>query len=118
MRNSGSGLARRRDRGHDRDREADLRALRVGRVLGHLEPAATRRGGGQPVGVGDAAGHELEQRLRVERGGAEQRAEDEGGNELGAEMVAVTHDPYILPIAAFNTATYEGVAPLHIREGV
>ena len=60
------GLCLGRDRGHDGDGEPDARALRVLRVLRHGERAAARLGGDEAVEVGDAAGLERDQRLRLE----------------------------------------------------
>ena len=80
IRNSGSGPGAGRDGGHDGDRELDARALGVVGVLGDGQPAAARFGGCETVEVCDAAGLERDLRLRLERGGPQQRAEDESGD--------------------------------------
>ena len=68
------GLRLGRDRGNDRDGEPDARAVRVVRVLGHRERAAARLGGDEAVEVGDAAGLERDQRLRLAASAGESSA--------------------------------------------
>jgi hypothetical protein len=81
------------DRGDDRDRKPDARAVRRVRILGHLEAAAACLGRDEAVGVGDAAGRERNQRFRFEAPRAEQGPEDERGNDAGARMMTVGHAP-------------------------
>ncbi len=86
----------RRDGRDDRDRQRDLRALRVGGVFRHLELSAARLDGDEPMLVGDAAGFEHEAGgMREVR--AEQPAQQEGGDQLDARVRTVVHSRSSVP---------------------